>query len=599
MKKSRIVLYILITLFFLSFSTAARAATDSKQDDNGETRSSIRRDSIKSPLERVRERRGANSSRTESDEDLSDLDARIKDQMKKGLLGDDEEEVVKKEELSAFEEYIQSQGRLECNDENVPCDKDELEFVDPLFDIVQFGYEIFNMDPEEFLPPENLPIGPGYLLGPGDELVISIWGKINEEFSVYIDRDGKVNIPQLGDLYLAGQTLPEAKELLKRQLGRYYRSSEVKMNVSMGALRSMRVYVVGKVKRPGSHTISSLSSLMDALFSAGGPTKLGSMRDIQVKRNGVVITHFDLYELLLRGDRIKDVRLAPEDVVFVPTIGALVAVSGNVKAPGIYELNKESTAKDVIGLAGGLSDIAFRDRIQISRIKGNNLQTLVESNFDDIIHKDIRINPGDHIRVFSVVPENKVVTLVGAVEREGEYGVAKDMTVRDLIKMAGGLKYFALFSEAELTRRTPTPNGPVTVKRLINLQKALDGDSVHNVRLKEEDYLFVKTVPEWDINKTATIIGEVRYPGMYTINKGERLSSLIERAGGYTGEAFLRGAVFTRLSVQELQQEQLDESIDRFEQKLFSESAQTIGASTTVQVARQHEAAMEPKRALI
>ncbi|MBI5587928.1 MAG: SLBB domain-containing protein [Deltaproteobacteria bacterium] len=481
------------------------------------------------------------------------------------------------EEISPFEEYARDKGAK----------------------LKQFGYDLFRGVPSTFAPVDAVPVGPDYVLGPGDQLVISVWGKVMDEYSLQLDREGKVNFPLAGILNLAGLTFSEAKKFLELEMSRYYRPSEVKMNVSMGALRSLRIFVVGKAQRPGSYTLSSLSTLVNALFAAGGPGKVGTMRDIQVKRGGSTVVHFDLYDFLLRGDKTNDIRLQPEDVIFIPPAGPLAGIAGSVKAPGIYELKGESTVKELIDMAGGLNDIAFKGRLQIDRIVDNNKDVIMESNLDDPASVTMRIQPGDIVSVFSVVSDTGLVRLSGAVQREGSYGIGSGMTVKDLIAMAGGLKYYAYTEEAELTRVTPTQGGPVTEKIKINLKKALEGDSKDNIELKKDDFFLVRPVPQWELYRTVRITGEVRFQGTYTILKGETLSSLIERAGGYTEDAYLKGAVFMRESVRELQQKQLDEAIDRFEQTFLRGSITTIESALTPEEARQQQAAMSQRAALI
>ncbi|WDT80232.1 MAG: SLBB domain-containing protein [Candidatus Manganitrophus sp.] len=386
---------------------------------------------------------------------------------------------------------------------------------------------------------------------------------------------------------------------MEKEFSRYYKASEVKMNVSLGRLRSIRIFVVGKAQRPGSFTLSSLSTLINALFASGGPSKAGTMRNIQVKRNGTTLVHFDLYDFLLKGDKTQDIRLMPEDVIFIPPVGPLVGIAGDVKSPAIYELKEETRLEELIDMSGGFNDIAFKSRIQIDRIVDHNQQKVLEVGSDEIQEKRVQVQPGDLVKVFSVVQDQRMVRLSGAVQREGEYGISAGMTVKDLIALAGGLKYYAYAKEAELTRVTPTPEGPKTEKLLVALGRVLDGEGGADVALKENDYLFVRAVPEWELHRTVMIQGEVRFPGAYTIEKGETLSSLIERAGGFRENAYLKGAVFTRESVRELQQRQLNDSIDRLEQQILSQSAESIEASLTPEGALQQKASMEQRRLLI
>ena len=491
-------------------------------------------------------------------------------------------EEIPKKILSPFEEYIQGKTPLFVSSE-----------------VEQFGYNLFEKPPSTFAPVDTLPVSPDYLVGPGDEVKISIWGKINADYTAEIDNDGKISVYQIGMLYLTGLTFSEVKETIEKAFSRYYRPEEVKINVSLGRLRTITVFVVGKAQKPGSYTVSSLSTLINALFAAGGPSKNGTMRDIQVKRNGVTITNFDFYDFLLKGDKTKDIRLLPEDVIFIPPVGPLTAVIGYVNTPAIYELKEEATVREVVDLAGGLNDIAFKGRLQIERIIENKYGTVYDANIEDIKSSDINIQPGDLIKIFSVVQDRKIVRLVGAVQREGEYGVHTGVTVKELISMAGGLQYFAYTDEAEITRIIVTQQGPETTKILINLKKALEDDPQNNIMLQENDYLIVKSVPEWELYRTVTVEGEVKFPGIYTIKKGETLSSLIKRAGGFTDQSYLKGTVFTRESVRELQQKQIEESLDRLEQQMISQSARTIETALTAAEAEQQRSVSEQRRALL
>ncbi len=462
-------------------------------------------------------------------------------------------------------------------------------------DIKQFGYELFEKPPSTFAPVDNIPVGPEYVIGPDDEIRVVIWGSIEGQWNVVVDRDGSITLPKIGTIGVAGLTFEELKEVLYKEFSKYYRNFE--MNVSMGKLRTIQVYVVGDAKRPGAYTVSSLSTLVNALFAAGGPSKEGSMRRIELKRNGKTIVVFDMYDLLLKGDKTKDVRLMPEDVIFIPPVGPRVAIAGSVKRPAIYELKEEKTIKELIELAGGLSDISFKGRIQIERVVENYRQIVFESELEQALNYPLM--SGDLIKIFQVFPDKRFVRITGAIQRPGEYGFKDGMTVKDLISMAGGLKYYAYTKEAELTRVTPTPKGPETKKIIISLEKALQGDPEHNILLQEDDYIFIRAVPEWELYRTVTITGEVKFPGTYTIKKGEKLSSLLERAGGFTEKAYLKGAIFIRQSVKELQQKQLDEMIDRLERELMSVSSASVATAMTPEEVRILQIETEQKRQFI
>jgi polysaccharide biosynthesis/export protein len=463
--------------------------------------------------------------------------------------------------------------------------------------IRQFGYDLFTRPPSSFAPVEEVPVGPDYVIGPGDEIKVSIWGSIEGQWTSVVDRDGTISLPKLGQIGVTGLTFNELKETLRKELSKYYTGFE--MNVSMGSLRTIQVYVVGNAHRPGSYTISSLSTLLNALFQVGGPSKTGTMRDIRVERNGKTVTRFDLYDLLLKGDKTKDIRLMPEDVIFIPPVGPLVGIAGSVHTPAIYELKGENKISQLIGMAGGLSAVAFTGRVQIERIIDNRTQVVFESDLESIQNNALTIQSGDLLKVFQVVQDRKIVRLTGAVNRGGEYGFTSGMTVKDLISMAGGLKYYAYDKEAELTRVTVTNDGPKTEKISINLEKAISGDARSNISLKEDDYLFVRAVPEWRLYRTAEITGEVRFPGTFTIQKGERLSSLIERAGGYTDGAYLRGAVFQREQVRDVQQKGLDEMISRLERELLAGASVQAATTASAEDIQAKKVELESKQAFI
>jgi len=479
---------------------------------------------------------------------------------------------------STFEEYVSKR----------------LPFITDV-DLKQFGYDLFYRPPSTFAPVTNIPISPDYIVGPGDEIRITIWGRVEGQWSVVISRDGTIVLPKIGVIGVAGLTFKELKDLLYKEFSRYYKGFEI--NVSLGVLKSIRVYVVGNAKHPGAYTISSLSTLINALFEAGGPSKTGTMRDIQVKRSGKTVIHFDMYDFLLKGDKTKDIRLMPEDVIFIAPAGPLVALAGMVKNPAIYELKSETTLAELINMAGGLNDIAFEGRVSFGRITKNRHYITEDYALNEALN--FKVKGGDIIVIYPITDEVRKVRIAGAVNKPGEYGYREGMTIKELISMAGGLKYYAYSEEAELTRVYPSSKGPITKKIKINLKKALDGDPVSNIKLEQDDYIFIRAVPEWDLYKTVTISGEVKFPGIYTIKKGEKLSDLIERAGGFTKRAYLKGAVFTRNRVRKLQQMQIDEMIDRLERELFSTGTAQIATASSPDEAKMMQMELQQKKQFI
>ncbi|TFH30612.1 MAG: hypothetical protein E4G97_05445, partial [Deltaproteobacteria bacterium] len=361
-------------------------------------------------------------------------------------------------------------------------------------DLKHFGFDLFQQGRSGFQASNRLPVGPDYILGPGDELRITVWGKVEGAWNVEIDREGTVRLPKAGVVALGGLTFEQAREALRKEFSRYYTGFE--MNVTLGALRTMSVYVVGNARQPGAYTVSSFATLVNVLIQAGGPTKAGSMRDIQVRRGGKTVARFDLYDLLRRGNKSGDQRLLPEDVIFIPPVGPVAAIAGNVNTPGLYEMNGERTVSQLVELAGGLNTVAFRGRLQIERIVDNNRQIVFESDLEETEGKEVVLRSGDILKVFQVVPDKRTVRVVGAVQRDGEYGFRTGMTVKDLITLSGGTKYYTYLKEAELTRLYVTEQGPRIEKVTVDLGKALAGDPGANLPLRENDQLFVRTVPE-------------------------------------------------------------------------------------------------------
>lgn len=466
--------------------------------------------------------------------------------------------------------------------------------------IKQFGYDLFKDASPAFVPSANVPVGPDYVVGPGDELKITVWGKIEGGWHVTIDRDGNISLPKVGVLGVTGLTFNQLRDILYKEFSKYYTGFE--MNVSMGALRSMRVYVVGNAQNPGAYTVSALSTIVNALLQSGGPSKTGTMRDIQLKRNGQTIGHFDLYDFLLKGDKSKDARLLPEDVIFIPSVGPLAGIAGNVRNPAIYEMTGETRLLDIIHMAGGLTSVAFRGRVQVARITDHQFRTIFEGdlvNLENNAEKNFVLQDGDLIKVFSVIETKNTVTLSGAVTNAGEYGITPGVTkIKDVISLAGGLLYYAS-SDAELTRVKVTPSGPLTEQKTIDILKAITDDPQFNIPLEINDYLFVRTVPDWKLYRTVAISGEVKFPGTYTIRKDEKLSSLIERAGGYTDKAYKRGAVFIRNSVRELQQKGLAEMAERLERELLASGSIEISTALSREEIESKKVELEQKRKFV
>jgi len=441
--------------------------------------------------------------------------------------------------------------------------------------------------------------------------------------------------------------------------------------------------VVGEVRAPGDYSLSSLSTVINALSAAGGPLKTGSLRSVQIKRAGKVAETVDLYDFFLYGDKSRDIRLQPGDTIFVPVIGRVAGISGNVKRPAIYELKNEQNLSDLINLAEGFLPTGYLQRVQLSRIAAHEKKVVADFNLDskgkdktpEEMMKAIKIQDMDLVKIFPIDktlrdhvrlsgyvlrpgdyalkpgmrvsdllppdnllpeyyrdaaeltrlyppdyhPEKRYITLTkalsgdpeanlelkefdevrifsrwdmeemptvwvnGEVQNPGEYRLFKNMTVRDLIIAAGNLKITAYKKLNELSRIEQSGEAVSSYPISVNLEDAITGDVTENLVLRPFDELSVRKIPNWveEMDRHVTLRGEVKFPGIYPIYKGEKLSTVIERAGGFTENAYLAGAKFTRESVRETQQKRMDEVIARTEQEILKKQGELAALSAS------------------
>jgi len=293
-----------------------------------------------------------------------------------------------------------------------------------------YGQSLFYNPPSTFAPVDHAPVPTDYVLGPGDEVLIRIWGQINLNARVTVDRSGDIYLPKVGAISLAGVRYSQLHDRLMNQIGRIYKNFD--LTASMGQLRTIEVFVVGYAEFPGRYTVSSLSTLVNALFASGGPSPEGSLRDIQLKRGAKVVTDFDLYDLLLRGDKSKDATLQSGDVIYIPPVGPLVAVSGSVNVPAIYELKGKTSLAKVLADAGGITTVASGGRVTVERIEDRTTRVVDEIPLDK--SSSFEVQNGDMVRVLSVVPSfEDTVTLRGNVVNPGRYPWHPGMRISDLI----------------------------------------------------------------------------------------------------------------------------------------------------------------------
>ena len=470
----------------------------------------------------------------------------------------------------------------------------------------QFGYDVFQKPASTFAPVTNVPVGPDYIIGPGDTFTITLWGRTNAQYTVEVNRNGGIVLPEVGVLNVAGMTFAAMQDYLQDQLAR--KQTDFKMAITMGRLRTIKVFVVGEAQTPGSYTVSSLSTVINALFAAGGPSKNGSLRDIRLSRSNQQPLRIDLYKFLLGGDKNDDVRLQDGDTIFIPIIGPVVGVAGNVKRPAIYEMAKPTTLREVLDFAGGVNYAGWLRQVQISRVENHQRRIVVDFNVAEpgsVANQsaaDTIIRDGDVVKVFgvsSLEQGKRSASISGEVYRPGEYRFVPGMKLSELLDAAGGPRKNAYLKNAELTRRHIDQTGMQTEKIDIDLEKALAKDPAQDIELRDYDHLIVRLIPQLEFDRIAIIAGEVRFPGVYPVSRGDTLSSLIERAGGFTDRAYLRGAVFTRESAKIIQRQRMDELINKIEESVLTSTGKEITGALDAETAQVQAEGLNAKKELL
>ena len=294
-----------------------------------------------------------------------------------------------------------------------------------------FGANLFRRVPSTFAPLNLTPVPSNYVIGPGDELRIRAWGQVNFQANVRVDRSGEIYVPQVGPVHVAGLPYSALDGQLRAAIGRVYRNYD--MTVDVGQIRAIQIYVAGEARRPGEYTVSSLSTLVDALFASGGPSVAGSLRHIELRRGNAVVADFDLYDLLIHGDKSKDVSLLPGDVIFIPPAGPQVAATGSVRNPAIYELKKGESLSGLLADAGGVSAVAAEARISIERISDHRDRRALDVAYDTS-GLATPLTDGDVVRVYSILPMyEKTVILRGNTANPGRFAWHPGMRISDLI----------------------------------------------------------------------------------------------------------------------------------------------------------------------
>ena len=393
-----------------------------------------------------------------------------------------------------------------------------------------FGRDIFNNKSLTFEPQMNIATPQNYVLGPGDQLIIDIYGASQETHTLTVSPDGDVTIPDFGPVHVSGLTVEAAHRRIRSKVGTYFESSDIK--VSVGQTRTILVNVMGEVRVPGTYTLSAFSTVFHALYRAGGINNLGTLRNIKVFRQGRQISVVDIYEFILNGRLAGNVRLQDNDVIQVGPYESIVDISGAVKRPMAYEMRKSESLATLLKYSGGFTGDAFKKLLRVLR-KSEELKSVY--NVEEFELADFKVDDGDEVIVDAVIDRYKnMVEVKGAVFRPGMYRLGEKVnSVRSLLEMASGLTEEAMSSRAVMRRMKPNRTQEVLS---IDIEGILNG-STPDVALQNEDVLFIPTLAEHQNLRTLTIDGQVIFPGTYEYAENMTIEDLILQAGGLTDAA--------------------------------------------------------------
>ena len=393
-----------------------------------------------------------------------------------------------------------------------------------------FGRDIFNNKELSFEPNMNIATPQNYRLGPGDAVIIDIYGASQKTIQSTVSPDGEVTIEGYGPVNVSGLTVAQANARLRNTLGSRYRSSRIKLTV--GQTKTIMVNVMGEVKAPGTYTLSAFATVFHALYMAGGTNDLGTLRNIKVYRNNRLVTVVDIYDYILNGKLTGNVRLADNDVIVVGPYDCLVTIAGKVKRPMIYEMKKNESVNSLLKYSGGFAGDAYKKSVRVNRKTGREYAVYNVEEFD---FSSFRVDDGDSISVDSILPRYaNTVEVKGAVFRPGMYNLGEQInSVRTLVEHAEGMTEDAFTNRAVMHRMKKDRTLEVIA---VDIAGIMDG-KVADIPLKENDVLFIPTRQEKIVERTLTIRGEVQYPGVYQYADNETLEDFVLQAGGLTNKA--------------------------------------------------------------
>jgi len=485
-------------------------------------------------------------------------------------------EVTQEQSTLDIMEMISVEDKVEMDDapEKVIESK-----VEPFLDrSTFFGYDIFARDPALFQATSVGAVDPDYLIGPGDEIIVMLWGETQFRQVLTVDREGFVFIPEIGQVFVNGLNLTLLESKLFRVFSQSYASLNPQgqspttfLDVSLGNLRPLRIQVLGEVAQPGAYTVSPSATLFSALYYFNGPTTLGSLRDIQLIRGGEKITSIDFYDYLLTGKKPKDQKLQLDDIIFIPRRLKTVTIQGEINRSGIYELKPEEGFSDLISMAGDLKVTAYLDRSQIDRIvpfedreELGMDRMYTDVNLGHIMQSDksFPIQDGDRIQIYSVLDiRQNIVDLRGSVTRPGSYDLGQSLKISELINKADGLLGDAYMERVDVIRMKPDFTEEL-IK--LNLGKALQGDSENDIYLQQLDRVQVYGMTEMIPRTYVNIRGHVKEPGRYFLQENMTLYDLIFKRGGFLDEEFKKRSHLERADLLRLNDDGITRSIKIF-----------------------------------
>jgi polysaccharide biosynthesis/export protein len=499
------------------------------------------------------------------DAEKSNLKNKSKPVLVESIVSEDINDSYKKNEMQKQEGEIQK----------------EILDIDPSTTATNFfGYNVFKGDPGLFQQSYNESVDPNYVIGPGDEVVIMLWGETESLEEYVVSKDGYLFIKNIGQVFVNGITLQKLEKKLSKLLVKVYStlspvsgSPTTFFDLSLGSqvLRPTRIFALGEIDQPGAYAVKSSTSLFTSLYYFGGPNNKGSLREISLVRNGKNIAKIDFYDFLMTGNKIDDVRLQRDDIIFISSRKKTISVKGEINRPAIYELKEKEGLKEILKFSGGVNATTYMKRIQIDRIippeARNNMgidRTLIDVPLSEYLNssENFILEDGDIIEFFTISDlRQNTITIGGAVNRPGSYDLGKGLKISELIQKADGLLGDVFMERADILR----VNGDGTESQLdINLKAALNGDSKHDVSLLSNDVITIYRLSEMLYKTDVSISGHVQTPLTMPFRDGMQVIDLIFLAGGFQNDDHLKNTYFERAELSRYDDKYLNQYIIPF-----------------------------------